>query len=72
MVHWNVVLSTKTNNRAVVDFVEGSLNIKDFKQKIDVTARKEFAKIAVKGADTCRRLARKALRRRSIRYTLNG
>lgn len=72
MVHWSSILSSKNNRKTVVSFVEGQLNLRDVRKNVDSTeARKEFSKITSTGVDNCRRLARKALRRRSISYTLN-
>ena len=72
MVCWNDILSNKTNKSAVVHFVEGKLSLKNVKKRVDADAWREFGKITVRGSDDCRRLARKALRRRAIRYTVTG
>jgi len=71
MVNWNSVV-TKTTKKNVVSFVESKLSLKDFVSSLDTTARKEFSKIRSRGESECQRLARKALRRRSIKYRLTS
>lgn len=74
MVVWKKVLDegSSFNEEAVIDFVEGSLNLRDFKKGLDDDARREINRVASRGTDYCRHLARKALRRRNVSYTLVG
>ena len=69
MTVWNNVLSTSRNQQAIVHFVEGNCGFRDLKKSVDSTARKELNKIS--GSNRVKTLARKALRRREIGYTLS-
>lgn len=69
IVRWSTVLSSKKNKSAVVEFVEGTLAFKKFHKSIDKDARTEINKLD--GVTTTRNLARRALRRRGINYSVN-
>lgn len=70
MVLWSKILSDVKSEDAVVDFVEGNLKLRDLKSRLDIDARKEINKAASNGTNYCRHIARKALRRRNVRYSL--
>lgn len=70
MVRWNEVFRDDDNVENTVDFVEGSLDLRTFKRLLDADARREVNKAG--STIRARELARKALRRRSVDYTLVG
>ena len=71
-VNWTTIIDSDT--RSVVDFVEGNLNLRNFKKNLkDDEAKKEARELErVYGTTKSRELARRALRRRAVNYSLTS
>lgn len=72
MVLWNNVFSDDSNLDATIDFVEKNLDMRTWKRQLDDVGRAEVNKASVKKTDHYRTIARKALRRRNVSYSLVG
>lgn len=72
MINWSTVLNSVRHENATVDFVEQSISLRDFQRRLDASAKKEINKVSKRGAQGVRVLARKALNRRGINYSLVG
>lgn len=72
MVNWNRVLGSTRHQDSTVDFVESSIGLRDFQRRLTADAKREINKVSSRGANGVRTLARKALNRRGINYSLVG
>lgn len=72
MVNWTKILSSVRHQESTVDFVESAIGLRDFQRRLNSDAKKEINKVSVRGAKGVRTLARKALNRRGINYSLVG
>ena len=71
MLCWNEILSSRNNTNITVDFAENNCSFRQFKKYLTSDARRHIVDVTnERTVADVRNLARKALRRRNISYSL--